>query len=174
MTALARNHGKNIVFLSRASEFFDEDWYDFFSKNGTPFLEEYEKALKAISSYISASREKKAISKEEGNVPLVNAIAEQSVALSADGLLSNETTQELASAYQIQIPASSLAESPEEAVQVATRIGFPVALKLVSRQLTHKTEAGVVALGIKTPSEVEEAFRRINDVARRSQPGRSD
>ncbi|MDA4129854.1 MAG: acetate--CoA ligase family protein [Thaumarchaeota archaeon] len=170
VSTFARNHGKTIVFLSRASEFFDAEWYDFFSKNGTPFLEEYEKALKAISSYIGASHERKAVAKAGESRHPQSTIIEKAISLSPEGVLQYQTIQGLAIAYGIPTPSSTLAESPEMASQAATRIGFPVALKVVSRQLIHKTEAGGVALGIKTTSEVEETFRRIVGEAKRSNP----
>jgi acyl-CoA synthetase (NDP forming) len=52
-------------------------------------------------------------------------------------------------------PASASAASPAEAAAVAARIGFPVALKIVSTQISHKTEVGGVRLNLKSPAEVE-------------------
>ncbi|MDR2858381.1 MAG: acetate--CoA ligase family protein, partial [Novosphingobium sp.] len=48
----------------------------------------------------------------------------------------------------IPVPAGSLARTPDEAVRLASEIGWPVALKLQSRQLLHKTEVGGVWLNI--------------------------
>ena len=52
---------------------------------------------------------------------------------------------------------SALAGSGLEAAEAAARIGFPVALKIVSSAITHKTEVGGVRLGLRTPEEVAAA-----------------
>ena len=66
----------------------------------------------------------------------------------------------------IPIPAGCVTGA-REAPEAAARIGFPVAVKLVSEHLLHKTEAGAVALGISSPAEVEAAVARIRARVRR-------
>ena len=66
----------------------------------------------------------------------------------------------------IPIPAGCVTGA-REAPEAAARIGFPVAVKLVSEHLRHKTEAGAVALGISSPAEVEGAVARIRAGVRR-------
>ncbi len=70
-------------------------------------------------------------------------------------------------AYDIPIPAEGLARSAQEAARIARRIGFPVALKIVSRDILHKTEAGGVALGIKSAAEASKAFARVTANAKK-------
>lgn len=74
-------------------------------------------------------------------------------------------------AYGLRPPRSELAGSPEESVQIAKRIGFPVAMKIVSPDILHKTEVGGVRLGLKTPEEVRAADEMIIKNARRYAPG---
>jgi len=64
-------------------------------------------------------------------------------------------------AYGIASAALGSARTPEEAVSQAANIGFPVAVKLASRTITHKTDIGGVLLDVRSPAEVEEAFRTI-------------
>jgi acyl-CoA synthetase (NDP forming) len=52
-------------------------------------------------------------------------------------------------------PKSGHAASPGEAAKIAARIGFPVALKIASAQISHKTELGGVRLNLKSAPEVE-------------------
>ncbi|HEY6256833.1 MAG TPA: acetate--CoA ligase family protein, partial [Xanthobacteraceae bacterium] len=54
-------------------------------------------------------------------------------------------------------PKSGFAATPGDAAHVAAAIGFPVALKIVSGEVSHKTEAGGVRLNLKSPEEVERA-----------------
>lgn len=63
------------------------------------------------------------------------------------------------------------ATTPREAAAVAEALGFPVALKLLSPELSHKSEVGGVALGLGTREAVEAAFRRIVESARARAPG---
>ncbi|MBT2508072.1 acetate--CoA ligase family protein [Streptomyces sp. ISL-98] len=76
----------------------------------------------------------------------------------------------IADAYSIPVPAEALAESVDEAVAFADRIGFPVALKIVSPEIVHKTDAGGVRIGLKSPSEVRAAFTEIVANARTYDP----
>ncbi|NUT51378.1 MAG: CoA-binding protein [Saccharothrix sp.] len=64
-------------------------------------------------------------------------------------------------AYGIPTPAEGLAASREEAVALATGIGLPVVLKIVSPDILHKTEAGGVLVGLRTPEEVAAGFDTI-------------
>ena len=68
------------------------------------------------------------------------------------------------------VPAGCVVGS-REAPRAAAGIGFPVAVKMVSERLPHKTEAGAVALGISSPAEVEAAVARIHADVRRHDAG---
>jgi succinyl-CoA synthetase beta subunit len=70
-------------------------------------------------------------------------------------------------AYAINIPKEGLARTGEEAVKLATQIGFPVVMKIVSPQILHKTEAGGVLVGVKSPEQVAQGFSTIIENARR-------
>lgn len=65
------------------------------------------------------------------------------------------------SAYDIQVPASELAEDSELAVEIASRIGFPVVLKVASPDILHKTDVGGVKVGLQTAEDVRDAFDLI-------------
>ena len=68
------------------------------------------------------------------------------------------------------VPAGCVVGS-REAPQAAAGIGFPVAVKMVSERLPHKSEAGAVALGISSPAQVQAAVARIHAEVRRHDPG---
>lgn len=67
-------------------------------------------------------------------------------------------------------PKSAFATTQEEAAHAAQAIGFPVALKIVSPQILHKTEVGGVALGLSSQAEVKQAAERMLVSARRAHP----
>lgn len=64
-------------------------------------------------------------------------------------------------AYGIATPQEELVTTPEAALEAAARIGYPVVLKAVSKTLTHKSDAGAVALNLATPEQVRDAYARM-------------
>ncbi len=67
-------------------------------------------------------------------------------------------TKEILRAYDLGIPDGAMANSPEEAVDVAERIGFPVAMKVVSTDILHKSDVGGVKLNIANAGDVCDVF----------------
>ncbi|MDP2627340.1 MAG: acetate--CoA ligase family protein, partial [Candidatus Rokubacteria bacterium] len=76
----------------------------------------------------------------------------------------------LLDAYGIPMARAELALSAEEAAAAAVRIGFPVALKIASPDITHKTDVGGVRLGCRSREEVAEAARSMLRAVRDAQP----
>src|SRR5215475_3571585 len=70
-------------------------------------------------------------------------------------------------AYGIPVPKEGLAKSAGEAASLASGIGFPVVMKIVSPDILHKTEAGGVVVGVKTAGEAEKAYDAILASARK-------
>jgi len=66
--------------------------------------------------------------------------------------------KEILRAYDFNVPNGQVANSPEEAVEVADRIGFPVAMKVVSPDILHKSDVGGIKLNISSPEEVRDTF----------------
>ncbi|MGO4765464.1 acetate--CoA ligase family protein [Cupriavidus sp. 2KB_3] len=70
-------------------------------------------------------------------------------------------------AYGISVPGEGVAESPSNAVELATKMGFPVVMKIVSPDILHKTEAGGVLVGLKSAADVEQGYRTIVENAKK-------
>lgn len=68
---------------------------------------------------------------------------------------------QVASAYGLPVPPSGLSGTPEEAVEVARRVGYPVALKRVAPGVVHKSDVGGVALDLGDNVVVREAFQQV-------------
>jgi acyl-CoA synthetase (NDP forming) len=64
-------------------------------------------------------------------------------------------------AYGIPVPREGVATSAADAAKLATGMGFPVVLKIVSPQILHKTEAGGVLVGVKSAEEAQKGFDTI-------------
>ncbi len=76
-------------------------------------------------------------------------------------LLDEHESKAVLASYGIPVAQTSVARDESEAVNVARAIGFPVALKLWSRTITHKTDVGGVMLGLADADSVTRAFREI-------------
>jgi acyl-CoA synthetase (NDP forming) len=73
-------------------------------------------------------------------------------------------------AYGIAIPKEGLARSAAEAARLASDIGFPVVMKIVSPQILHKTEAGGVLVGVASAAQATQAYTTLLDNARKYDP----
>ena len=78
-------------------------------------------------------------------------------------------SKDILKAYGFQILEGRLTTSPEEAMEIARFIGFPVALKVISPSIIHKSDLGGVRLNLGSAQEVADAFDlmmlRINKLA---------
>src|SRR5437588_8329373 len=70
-------------------------------------------------------------------------------------------------AYGIPVPKEAFATSAADAAKLATGMGFPVVLKIVSPEILHKTEAGGVLVGMKNVEDVQKGFDTIMASARK-------
>ncbi len=73
---------------------------------------------------------------------------------------------QLLKCYGFNTLEMALATTSAEAVTMADKIGYPVAMKIVSPQILHKTDAGGVKVSLKTPEAVHDAFDAIIDGAK--------
>jgi acetyltransferase len=80
--------------------------------------------------------------------------------------LTESAGKQLLALYGIPVTSERVVTSAAEAACAAQEIGFPVAMKIVSPQITHKTEAGGVVLQVARADEARAAFERIMHNAR--------
>ena len=76
-------------------------------------------------------------------------------------ILTEYESKQILAAYDIPIVDTRLAATADEAVEMATTIGYPVVLKLNSITITHKTDVGGVRLDLANADEVRNAFYQI-------------
>jgi acetyltransferase len=78
--------------------------------------------------------------------------------------------REVIEAYGMRLPQSRLARSPEEAVQIASEIGYPVVMKISSPDILHKSDIGGVKVGLADSTSVRDNFELIEYRARKYSP----
>lgn len=84
-------------------------------------------------------------------------------------LLGSEAA-EVTQAYGISTAGTSLATQPEEAAEMADRMGYPVVLKVASPKIMHKTDIGGVKIGLETAAQVKAGFIEIMETVHRILP----
>ena len=85
-------------------------------------------------------------------------------------LLNEIESKRMLSRAGIQVNDTRLAISKEEAINIAKQLGFPVVLKIVSPDITHKSDAGGVRLGIKTSKQVGKVYDDIMNSVNKKHP----
>ena len=129
------------------------------------FPEEAIQALSRAAEYAETRR------KPQGKIPKFKDLRKAQARKLIDAVMRNSTQRplplsaaevsELLGFYGIRQPSLECAATPSEAVSAAKKVGFPVAVKLASPTITHKTDVGGVVLNVGTEPGVEEAFETI-------------
>ncbi|MBQ1089008.1 acetate--CoA ligase family protein [Streptomyces sp. B93] len=81
--------------------------------------------------------------------------------------LSEHAAKQLLRAYGIRVPREQLVTSAAAAVRAAGLVGYPVVMKASGARLAHKTELGLVKVGLTSAAQVRDAYRELTDIARR-------
>ncbi|MET7885724.1 acetate--CoA ligase family protein [Streptomyces avermitilis] len=80
--------------------------------------------------------------------------------------LSEHAAKQLLRAYGVRVPREQLVTSAAAAVRAASLVGYPVVMKASGAQIAHKTELGLVKIGLTSASQVRDAYRELTDIAR--------
>jgi acetyltransferase len=139
-----------------------------FAKAGIPSYESPGMAVRAFLHRVRYRRNQELLIQTPRSVPLEfipsmdvarNAIR-KNVAEGREVMIDPEAKVVLA-AYGVPTVATRFAKSPEQAVQMAEAVGFPVAVKLLSPNIANRLDVGGVVLDLGTPRAVEEAAQLI-------------
>ena len=156
VAACARTAPKPMFVLSLASNSLTGDCRTFPGETGVPILEDVAGGMKAVRrliDYAAFRRKEKPPRKPAASVdfrPPDGAAA-----------LTEHDSKRILARTGIPMTREGLAESPEQAVEIAAGLGHPVALKLQSPDVPHKSDAGGVHLGAANAEEVEAAYRGV-------------
>ncbi len=144
-----------------------------FNQAGIPTYETPERAIEAFMYIHSYARNLESLQQLPPKLPrALNFDTSRARGIIRYALRSSETllteveSKALFSAYGIPVNRTEVAGSQEEAASMADDMGYPVAMKIYSRDIVHKTDANGIQLNLHNRKEVEEAFTRVmEDVA---------
>jgi len=139
---------------------------DLLREGGVPVFESSMLAAKAISALACYQESKK---RAETRPALIQTLRRDIITesmlyhakQSRRRVLVETEAREILKEYKFPLARTELVTSPEEAVRAAERIGYPIALKVMSPQIVHKSDIGGVKLGLCNSTEVEIAYRQI-------------
>jgi acyl-CoA synthetase (NDP forming) len=87
-----------------------------------------------------------------------------------EGVLSEVESKQLLAPLGIRVPSGALAATPQDALEIANKIGYPVVLKAQSPLLPHKSDVGGVILDISSDQALLEAWHALHRNVRSARP----
>ena len=139
-----------------------------FNQAGIPTFDSPERAVRAFMDLynysVNVSLLNEIPSKLPGKLKFDKSAAEAIMLKHLNGnekILTEPESKRLLSAYGIPVIPTGIAHSADEAVRIAEGMGFPAALKICSRDISHKTDIGGVILCIENAEGVESAYHRL-------------
>jgi acetyltransferase len=147
------------------------------TRAGVPVFSEPARGIRALgkmAQYVEArernlARQTTSIATPPGFASAVEKILDQAKQQGRNALSEMEA-KTLLKALGLTVPHGGLARNAAEARSLASTIGTPVALKVSSPDLLHKTEAGVIRLGLQIPDDVVRSFEEIVTQAKKWNP----
>jgi len=171
---ICRSTSKAVVIMShpRPKPGLEVECFERLTQAGIPILSDGLEAAKAVAK-LAWYQEKaaRAAARDEGSQPPVVAAAEAIAATirTSEGLSEHRSKQVL-QGYGIPITREALATSANAAVEFARELGYPVALKVQSPEIAHKTEADGIRLNLDSDDAVRDAYDEILRNAERFAP----
>jgi len=134
------------------------------------FPEQAVNSLEAMYRYgVRKSRPSPVMASVEGRKDVVRKVIKEA---RAQGMteIPEEMSQDILKAYDLPAAKAALARTSDEALALGSKIGYPVVCKVASPQITHKADAGAVAVGVKNPEELRSAFLEITGHVKITRP----
>ena len=162
---LVRKHGKPLI-VHTSFERGDIKALNILKESGVPVFESSDRAVQCMSALMHYALNQQKINRmhipdEEAHArPTVKNIFKKARGEGRSNLLETES-RELLQEYGISLPEAILASNPETAVEAARKTGYPLAMKIVSPDIIHKSDAGGISLGLKDENDVKTAFEKI-------------
>ncbi|GAW93038.1 CoA-binding domain-containing protein [Calderihabitans maritimus] len=173
-----RRSSKPVVVAWTAGDRLMENCFAILRKGDVPYFKSPVRCVKALGALMkySAFRQewlhsRTGVHEEVAATTTADLLnrAREILENTGDSLTEHEGKMLLAH-YGIPVTEEEVVTTPEEALAVARRIGYPVAVKIDSPDILHKTEAKAIKLGISSDEQLLAAYREVLENARNYQP----
>jgi acyl-CoA synthetase (NDP forming) len=169
LAAAAGAARKPVLLVSFISNSLTRHWRGYSQANALPLVEDLERGLEAIRHLVDYAAFRRRVAQEQPRASGRTA-AKDVAALPANRTLTEAESKKILARAGLPVTRELLARSPAEAARMAAEIGGPVALKIQSPDIPHKSDIGGVHLGATTSAEVETAARQVLENAKRNCP----
>ena len=175
LVAAAKTTDKPILVVWGSPDLNDPVYTDILLPSGLPVFRTFHNCVQATRAYVdywafqdrfTSPFDGAAITKPSAAARKVRPILEEAAA--AGRALSEHESKTVLRAYGIRTSTDELVSSSAEAVKAAKAIGYPVVLKVSSPDLLHKSDLGLVRVGLSTPAEVRAAHDELLAAARKA------
>jgi acetyl coenzyme A synthetase (ADP forming)-like protein len=129
------------------------------------FPENAARVLGKLANYFEWRSQPEGMIPEFDNIdpPAARAICQSALARQGGGWLSAIDVRQVLAALALPLPRGGFCRTADEAALLASQVEFPVAVKLASRQIVHKTDVGGVRLNLQDENAVRQAFAEIQN-----------
>ncbi len=167
---LHRRGGKPVIAVW-SSPLRDDSAYQALCEAGVPLFHSFGAAVRGIKALVGFSAFVASLSDPFLEIPAEKSDAARAAEkLLAAGTLDEVESKQLLAAFGIPTVAEAVATTPDEAVAAATAIGLPVVMKVLSADIAHKSDLGLVEVGLESLDEVGRTFEALVASARRQCP----
>jgi acetyltransferase len=173
---LAEGYSKPIMAVWLGGKSMEEAM-DLFNNSGIPAYKTPDQAVRAFMTLVDYSKNMESLFETPKEVPVSfkydrQAIRERFVneIFPKQKLLSLKDSKDLINSYGIKSTKPLLAKSEDEAAQHAGEIGYPVALKIESADIVHKSDVGGVVLDIENEELLRVAYNLMMDRVKKNAP----
>jgi acetate---CoA ligase (ADP-forming) len=122
-----------------------------------------------VASYQSAFA-KPALRPSPARAAAMPLLAPNGVRRPSGEALSEQDSKVLLEAYGIDVPKERVVDSPGGAAKAAKKIGYPVVMKIVSADIPHKSDLGLVAVGVRDEDDARRTYKRLLAAAKKAAP----
>ncbi len=151
--------------LSRTADRFADEWASVVGDERLVFLQGYGRGLWALGRLAEYSRYLRRLDRGDNQRSDRPSGPRDPVALPDAAALDEVAAKAVLGAAGLPVVPTRLARTADEAAAQAQTFGFPVAAKVVSPQILHKSDSGGVRLGLADDGEVRAAFEALRQVA---------
>lgn len=173
---IARNTWKPIITTWMGAKDVEEGRRIFVENN----IPNYDTPEEAVRTYVNMCRYKRHLDQlyetpaelEAHKAPSKDHLKELlRMALTEGRTLLNEgESKDFLKTYGIPVTMPQLAQGPEEAVSIAEKVGYPVVIKVVSPNISHKSDVGGVIIGIDSSAALKEAYEKLMQRVKKRAP----
>lgn len=147
------------VVASPTSNQYQVEWKAALAQYGLPFVPGFNRAFSALGKLADYSRRIRAYQPQGATLAAASITGETHITI-----LNEVEAKDLLTQAGLPVVETRLANSADEAAALGAAIGFPVAAKLMSPQMTHKSDAGGVRLNLRTAEELRTAYADFAEI----------